>query len=148
MVSTAVESLESAKNQLLAKISGLENEVKQIELVIAALADLENGEVVETVQQIVVVEASAPVASGKRVMSAATKAKMQQAQQARWAKINEAKASSTSAALEVAAKPAKKKQKKMSPLGRLKIKLGSLNRYGKTAEAKQVKAQIAALEAK
>ena len=35
----------------------------------------------------------------------------------------------------------------MSPLGRLKIKLGALNRYGKTAAAKKVKAQIAALEA-
>ena len=36
----------------------------------------------------------------------------------------------------------------MSPLGKLKIKLGSLNRYGKTAEAKKVKALIAALEGK
>jgi len=149
MVSTAVENLESAKAQLLAKISGLENEVKQIESVIAALADLNSGKVVEAVQQIVVVESSTPVATSKRVISAATKAKMKQAQQARWAKINAAKASSTTAAPEVAAKPAKAaKKKKMSPLGKLKIKLGSLNRYGKTAEAKKVKAQIAALEAK
>ena len=149
MVSTAVESLESAKNQLLAKISGLENEVKQIESVIAALAGLESGKVSEAVQQIMVVEASTPVASGKRVISAATKAKMKKAQQARWAKINAAKKSSASAAPEVAAKPAKPaKKKKMSPLGKLMIKLGALNRYGKTAEAKKVKAQIAALEAK
>jgi len=146
MVSTAVKSLESAKAQLLAKISGLENEVKQIESVITALAGLESGEVVEAVQQIMVVEAAAPVASGKRVISAATKAKMKKAQQARWAKINAVKASSTSVVSEVSAKPAKKK--KMSPLGKLKIKLGALNRYGKTAEAKKVKAQIAALEAK
>ena len=146
MVSTAVENLESAKAQLLAKISGLENEVKQIESVITALADLNSGQAAEAVQQIMVVESTTPVATGKRVISAATKAKMKKAQQARWATINAAKASSTTAAPEAAAKPAKKK--KMSPLGKLKIKLGSLNRYGKTAEAKKVKAQIAALEAK
>ena len=112
MVSTAVESLQSAKAQLLAKISGLENEVKQIESVITALADLNSGKVVEAVQQIVVVEDSAPVATGKRVISAATKAKMKKAQQARWATINAAKATSTSAAPEVAAKPAKAAKKK------------------------------------
>jgi len=140
MVSTAVESLESAKTQLLAKISGLENEVKQIESVIAALADLEGGD--GSVPAVVTSAVATPVIAGKRIISAATKAKMKQSQQARWAKINAAKASF---APEVAAKPAKKK--KMSPLGKLKIKLGSLNRYGKTAEAKKVKAQIAALEA-
>lgn len=137
MVSTAVENLESAKNQLLAKISGLENEVKQIEAVVAALAGLEGSEAVAPTA------ISAGVA-GKRVMSATTKAKMKLAQQARWAKINAAKATGTPA---VDVPPAKKKQKKMSPLGKLKIKLGSLNRYGKTAEAKKVKAQIAALAA-
>ena len=146
MVSTAVKSLQSAKAQLLAKISGLENEVKQIESVVAALETLNSGQAAKALQQIMVVESTTPVATGKRVISAATKAKMKQAQQARWAKINAAKASSSSDAPEVAAKAAKKK--KMSPLGKLKIKLGSLNRYGKTAEAKKVKAQIAALEAK
>jgi len=140
MVSTAVESLESAKNQLLAKISGLEREVKQIEAVIAALAGLEGGDAAApaAISNIV----AAPVIAGKRIISAATKAKMKKAQQVRWAKINAAKAGN---APEVDAKPAKKK--KMSPLGKLKIKLGALNRYGKTAEAKKVKAQIAALEA-
>ena len=149
MVSTAVKSLQSAKAQLLAKISGLENEVKQIESVVAALETLNSGQAAKALQQIMVVESTTPVATGKRVISAATKAKMKQAQQARWAKINAAKASSTTATPEVAAKPAKAaKKKKMSPLGKLKIKLGSLNRYGKTAEAKKVKAQIAALEGK
>jgi len=57
---------------------------------------------------------------------------------ARWAKINAGKSSD--------AKPAKK-PKKMSELGRLKIKLGSLNRYGKTEEAAKVQAQIAELTA-
>ena len=140
MVSTAVESLESAKAQLLAKISGLENEVKQIESVIAALAGLEGGDV--SVPTVVTSAVATPVVAGKRIISAATKAKMKQAQQARWARINATKADF---APEVAAKPATKK--KMSPLGRLKIKLGALNRYGKTAAAKKVKAQIAALEA-
>ena len=144
MVSTAVESLQSAKTQLLAKISGLENEVKQIDAVIAALESLNGGDAAVPAA-IAAVVAAPVVATGKRVISAATKAKMKLAQAARWAKINAAKAEN---APEVATKPAKKKQKKMSPLGRLKIKLGSLNRYGKTAEAKKVKAQIAALEAK
>ncbi len=36
----------------------------------------------------------------------------------------------------------------MSPLGRLRIKLGALNRFGKKEEAKKVAARIAALEAK
>jgi len=140
MVSTAVESLESAKNQLLAKISGLEREVKQIEAVIAALTGLEGGDAAAPAALSNIV--TAPVIAGKRIISAATKAKMKKAQQARWAKINVAKAGN---APEVDAKPAKKK--KMSPLGKLKIKLGALNRYGKIAEAKKVKAQIAALEA-
>ena len=144
MVSTAVESLESAKSQLLTKISGLENEVKQIESVIAALAGLEDG--VAPIPAAVSDVIPAPVVVGKRVISEATKAKMKQAQQARWAKINALKEGN---APEVTDKPAKTaKKKKMSPLGRLKIKLGSLNRYGKTAEAQKVKAQIAALEAK
>jgi hypothetical protein len=46
-----------------------------------------------------------------------------------------------------AGKPAGKR-KKMSRLGRLRIKLGSLNRYGKKAAAKKLAARIAALEAK
>jgi len=66
------------------------------------------------------------------------------AQKVRWAKVKQQKAALVSAAGTTAAT----KKKKMSPLGRLKIKLGSLNRYGKTAEAKQVRAQIAALEGK
>ena len=139
MVSTAVESLESAKNQLLAKISGLEREVKQIEAVIAALAGLEGGDAAVPSASSNIV--AAPVIAGKRIISAATKARMKKAQQARWATINAAKEESAPAA----AKPAKKK---MSPLGKLKIKLGALNRYGKTAEARKVKAQIAALEGK
>ena len=144
MVSTAVESLQSAKSLLLAKISGLENEIKQIDAVIAALESLDGDTAPPAAISAIV---AAPVATtGKRVISAATKAKMKLAQQARWAKINATKESATSDAPEVTAKPAKKK--KMSPLGKLKIKLGSLNRYGKTAEAKKVKAQIAALEAK
>ena len=141
MVSSAVENLQSAKNQLLAKISGLENEVKQIESVIAGLETLNGGEAAATVAIAAVVEV--PVVAGTRVMSAATKAKMKKAQQARWAKINAAKAESAPVAAKSAAK-----RKKMSPLGKLKIKLGSLNRYGKTAEAKKVKALIAALEGK
>ena len=134
MVSTAVENLQSAKAQLLAKISGLENEVKQIESVITALADLNSGKVVEAVQQIVVVEDSAPVASGKRVISAATKAKMKQAQQARWAKINAAKASPTTADPEVAAKPAKKKT--MSAAARKAIGAAVAARWAKVRAAK------------
>ena len=132
MVSTAVESLESAKNQLLAKISGLENEVKQIEGVIAALAGLNGGKVSEAVQQIMVVEASAPVASGKRVMSAATKAKMKKAQQARWATINAAKAGNDAPA---ATKPAKKKGK-MSAAGRKAISEAVKARWAKVNAAK------------
>ena len=144
MVSTAVKELQSAKKQLLARISTLESEIAQIDASVAALAGLE-GSGSEAADSNAA-ESAPAVGAEKRMISAATKAKMKKAQQARWAKINAAKASSTAAASAVAAKPAKKK--KMSPLGRLKIKLGSLNRYGKTAEARQVKAQIAALEAK
>jgi len=141
MVSTAVRELQSAKKQLLARISTLESEIAQIDASVAALAGLE-GSGSEAADSNAAESAPAIVA-GKRVISAATKAKMKKAQQARWAKINAAKAGN---APEVDAKPAPKK--KMSPLGKLKIKLGALNRYGKTAEAKKVLAQIAALEAK
>jgi|GEM_PF-1194518 len=141
MVSTAVKELQSAKKQLLARISTLESEIAQIDASVAALAGLE-GSGSEAADSNAA-ESAPAVGAGKRIISAATKAKMKKAQQARWAKINAAKAGN---APEADAKPAPKK--KMSPLGKLKIKLGALNRYGKTAEAKKVKAQIAALEAK
>jgi len=41
-----------------------------------------------------------------------------------------------------------KKRRKMSPLGKLKIKLGSLKRYKKTEEAKKLQAKIDAFTAK
>jgi len=139
MVSAAVKELQSAKKQLLARISTLESEIAQIDASVAALAGLE-GSGSEAADSNAA-ESTPVVGAGKRIISAATKAKMKKAQQARWAKINAAKAGN---APEADAKP----KKKMSPLGKLKIKLGALNRYGKTAEAKKVKAQIAALEAK
>ena len=132
MVSTAVKSLESAKVQLLAKISGLENEVKQIESVVAALEILNGGDVAAPAAISAIVEA--PVVSGKRVISAATKAKMKQAQQARWAKINAAKESSTSAASEADAKPAKKKT--MSAAARKAIGAAVAARWAKVRAAK------------
>ena len=156
MVSTAVESLQSAKAQLLTKISGLENEVKQIESVIAALETLNGGDAAAVPAPVVATTGSdarlvalakaraarwanyklaeAPAQSGKRVISAATKAKMKKAQQARWAKINAAKASSTTAAPEVAAKPAKKKT--MSAAARKAIGAAVAARWAKVRAAK------------
>ena len=130
MVSTAVESLESAKNQLLAKISGLEREVKQIEAVIAALAGLEGGDAaVPSVGSNIV---AAPVIAGKRIISAATKARMKKAQQARWATINAAKEESAPAA----AKPAKKKYT-MSAAAKAKLSAFQKARWAKIRAAKK-----------
>ena len=78
----------------------------------------------------------------RRHMSAAARRAISAAQKARWAKVRAGKA--------VTAEPmqATKRRKKMSKLGKLKLHLGSLNRYGKKEEAKKVQAQIAALQAK
>lgn len=141
MVTNAVKELQAAKSQRQANIRALEQEIAQIDASIAALAGLEGGgEVVAPVQQVTTEPTPAPVVAGKRTMSAAARKAISEAVKARWAKVNAAKAPV------VIAKPAKSARKQMSPLGKLKIKLGSLKRFGKTAEAKKVKAQIAALE--
>ncbi len=59
---------------------------------------------------------------------------LEKARAARWAKHSSGSA-------------APKKRRKMSLLGKLRIKLGALNRYGKKEEAKQLAARIAELEA-
>ena len=137
MISNAVKELQSSKQQLLAQIKGLEQEISQIDQAVAALAGLAGSDAVAPVV--------APAAAVKQgTMSPAHRQALALAQKARWAKVKLQK----SAVVSAAGTPAATKKKKMSPLGRLKIKLGSLNRYGKTAEAKKVKAQIAALEGK
>jgi hypothetical protein len=141
MLKDTVNQLKARKTAIRGEIATLNAEDRQIDRAIEAITNLP-----ATTEGSVV----APVKATKRTISAATKAKMKAAQQARWAKINAPKAP-VAVPAEVAtpaAKPAKKKQKAMSPLGKLRIKLGSLNRYGKKAEAKKVQAQIAALEAK
>ena len=116
MVSTAVESLQSAKAQLLAKISGLENEVKQIDAVVAALETLNGGDAVVPTPVVAstgtdarlaalakaraarwgkVKQVEAPVAQPakkKRTMSAAARKAIGAAVAARWAKVRAAKA--------------------------------------------------------
>ena len=131
MVSTAVESLQSAKSLLLAKISGLEREVKQIDAVVTALESLEGGDGAVTTATAAVV--AAPVVAGKRVISAATKAKMKQAQQSRWAKINAAKAGNVAPA--VPGKPANKKRT-MSAAARQAIGAAAAARWAKIRAAK------------
>jgi len=54
----------------------------------------------------------------------------------------------TGPAEKAAAVQPRKGRRKMSLLGRLRIKLGSLNRYGKKEEAKKLAAKIAELQAK
>ena len=117
MVSTAVESLQSAKSLLLAKISGLENEVKQIDAVVAALESLEGSDAAVPTPPVVastgsdarlaalakaraarwgkVKQAEVPVAQPakkKRTMSAAARQAIGAAVAARWAKVRAAKA--------------------------------------------------------
>ena len=141
MVSKAVQELQSAKNQRQENIRDLESQIAQIDASIAALSGLDGSAVAAPASA---PATPTPVAGVKKGgMSAAHRQALAASQKARWAKFHAAKAATKTPA---AVKPAKKK--KMSPLGKLKIKLGSLNRYGKTAEAKQVKAQIAALEGK
>ena len=135
MIANAVKELQSSKQQLLARIKGLEQEISQIDQAVAALAGLADS------QGARLAPAAAAVPPG--AMSPAHRQALALAQKARWAKVKLQNAAAPAGSVAPA-----KKQKKMSPLGRLKIKLGSLNRYGKTAEAKQVKAQIAALLAK
>ena len=142
MVTNAVKELQSAKQQRQENIRNLEAEIAQIDASITALAGLEGGgEVVISVQPITTEPTPAPVVAGKRTMSAAARKAISKAAKARWAKVNAGKAQVS------IVKPAQSAKKQMSPIGKLKIKLGSLNRFGKTAEAKNVKAQIAALEA-
>lgn len=129
MLANAVKELQSAKQQLAAQINNLTAEAQKIDQAIAALSGLSGGSV------------AAPVA-GKRTMSAAGRKAIAAAARARWAKVKAGKAAAAKPGK--AAKPAKKR-KQMSPLGKLKIKLGSLNRYGKTEEAAKVQAQIAEL---
>ena len=135
MISNAVKELQSSKHQLLAQIKGLEQEINQIDQAVAALAGLDGSDVAAPTP--------APAAVQQGTMSSAHRQALALAQKARWAKVKLQKSAPVSAGV---ASPAKKR-KKMSPLGKLKIKLGSLNRYGKTAEAKKVRAQIAALQA-
>ena len=117
MVSTAVESLQSAKAQLLAKISGLENEVKQIDAVVAALETLNGGDAAAVSAPVVASKGSdarlvalakaraarwakgklaevpvAQPAKKKRTMSAAARKAIGAAVAARWAKVRAAKA--------------------------------------------------------
>lgn len=132
MLANAVKELQAAKQQITAQISGLVAEANKIDQAIAALSGLSVG------------SAAAPVVAGKRTMSPAHRKAVIKAQKARWAKIKATKTAASKPAK--AAKPAKKR-KQMSPLGKLKIKLGSLNRYGKTEEAAKVQAQIAELTA-
>ena len=123
----AVKQLQSDKNEIVAKIQGLQAEVSRID---AALTSLTGA---------AVSSAGVQPAKKKYVMTAAHKAALAKARAARWNKATPATAP--------VAKPVKK-QRSMSQLGKLRIKLGSLNRYKKTEEAKKVQAQIAALEAK
>lgn len=132
MISTAVKELNSAKQTRLGQIKDLEAQIQKIN---SALAALSGSAVV-----------SPASAGGKNTRTPAQKRAMAKAQKASWVKRKAAQASAVVAT--PVAKPAQKKQKPMSPLGKLRIKLGALNRYGKKAEAKKVQAQIAALEAK
>jgi hypothetical protein len=130
MISSAVKELQATKKKYLEQINGLQGQVQKIDSALAALTGTAVSSAVEK-----------PVKKYK--MTAAHKAALKKAQAARWAK---AKGEKTPTA--ESAPVAKKKQKPMSPLGKLRIKLGALNRYGKKDEAKQVAAKIAALEAK
>jgi len=71
---------------------------------------------------------------GRSAVSLARLRALEKARAARWAKQKSRGA-------------APKKRRKMSRLGKLRIKLGALNRYGKKEEAKQLAARIAELEA-
>ena len=143
MISAAVKELNSAKQTRLGQIKDLEAQIQKIDSALAALS----GSAVSSA-------ASAPVAkaTGGYARTPAQRKALSMKLKAHWAKKSAAKAPAVVAAPAAApapvAKPAKKKQKAMSPLGKLRIKLGALNRYGKKAEAKKVQAQITALEAK
>ena len=111
MVSNAVKELRAAKQQLVAKIRGLESEARQIDAAIAALSGLSGGAAASPVKTRKMSAAGrkaiaaaararwakvragkAPVAKRKkRQMSAAAKAKLSAFQKARWAKIKAAK---------------------------------------------------------
>ena len=72
-------------------------------------------------------------AKGKRTFSAATKAKMRAAQQARWAKLKGKTAGSTTA---TDSAPATKKKRKMSAAGKANIRAAVKARWAKVAAAK------------
>ena len=109
MVSNAVKELQAARQQLVAKINGLEKEAKQIDQAIAALSGLAGGEAGPVKRKMsaagrkaIAVAArarwakyqagkTAPAKPAKRKMSAAAKAKLSAFQKARWAKIKAAK---------------------------------------------------------
>ena len=93
MVTSAVKELQIAKKQLVAQIGGLEQEVRQIDQAMAALAGLTSS------------RAAAPAVAGKRKMSAAGRKAIAAAARARWAKYNAQKTGTAAVA-----KPAKKKR--------------------------------------
>ena len=131
MLDDTIKHLNQRKAAIVKEIAALNAEDAKIDKVIAAIGALP------------VKEAAPEAMPTKKKVSAATRAKMRKAQQARHA-AKQAPVAVTPAA--PAVKPAKGKAP-MSPLGKLRIKLGALKRYKKTAEAKKVAAQIAALEA-
>jgi len=88
MLTNAIKELQTAKQQLAAKINSLAAEAKQIDQAIAALSGLSGS-------------SPAPV-TGKRKMSAAGREAIAAAAKKRWAKVKAAKTA--------AAKPAKKKR--------------------------------------
>lgn len=103
------------RNALLTEKTAIEARLKQISQVIGS-----DGPVA----------APAPTArGGKRTFSAATKAKMRVAQQARWAKIK-GKAGKTSAT-------APKKRRKLSAAGRAAIVASAKARWAKVNAAKK-----------
>jgi len=113
MLANALQELRSAKQQLVAKISGLITEAKTIDQAIEALSGLSVGNI------------PAPVAPGKRTMSAAGRKAIAAGARARWAKYKKAKS----------ATPAKKKRT-MSAAAKAKLSAFQKERWAKINAAK------------
>lgn len=109
-------------NQYLKLQQQLVGEKSRIEARLSDINRVLSGEVS-------VVAASPAPQGGKRTFSAATKAKMRAAQQARWAKLK-GKASAPTAA------SAPKKKQKMSAAGKANIRAAAKARWAKVAAAK------------
>ncbi|MEQ2009495.1 MAG: hypothetical protein ABMA26_22155 [Limisphaerales bacterium] len=111
------------RNSLLQERSQIEARLAQINRALGASATA------DPVAAAPVTEAPAAATKGKRTFSAATKAKMRVAQQARWAKIK------GSAPAPAAAAP-KKARRKLSAAGRAAIVAAAKARWAKVNAAK------------